>query len=905
MMFENKKKKELLENIEKRLEIAEERKENISAMTPDQAMDLLDSSYNGLSEFIVNASREYYGDNIVQTGEEETLLQRLISAFINPFSLILIGLAIVSVFTDIIFTEDKSPFAALIIFLIVLFSGVLRFTQESKSGDSARKLAEMVKTTTSVTRKGVGRYEIPMEDVVVGDIVHLAAGDMVPADARVLTANDLFINESSLTGESEPAEKFSAPLPEAAKGVLKNMVYMGSTVVSGSATCLVVAVGNSTMIGSIAKQLGAAPEEETSFEKGVNAVSTLLLRFMLVMVPFVFITNGIVSRNWFSAFLFAISIAVGLTPEMLPMLVSTCLSKGASAMADKKTVVKNLNAIQNLGSIDILCTDKTGTITQNRVVLEYNLNVTGDDDVRVLRHAFLNSYFQTGLRNLMDQSIIEYTEDMIEEGEAPELVGIHDRYKKIDEIPFDFERRRLSVVVEDQNGKRQMVTKGAVEEMLEISSFAEINGEVVPLNDDVRKQVLETVKDLNDDGMRVVAVAQKTNPSPVGAFSVKDECDMVLIGYLAFLDPPKESAAQALKALRNYGVNTKILTGDNDLVTQAVCWQVGLDADNILLGPDIDAMSDEELAAAAEKTDIFAKVTPSGKERIVRLLRKNGHAVGYMGDGINDAAAMKAADIGISVDNAVDIAKETADVILLEKNLLVLEDGIIEGRKVYANMLKYIKLAASSNFGNMFSVLTASIFLPFLPMASVQLLLLNLIYDISCTSIPWDNVDNEFILRPKEWDSGSVSKFMLWFGPISSICDILTYALLYFVVCPAVAGGKFHALADPVLIDRFIAVFQSGWFVESMWTQSLVIHLIRTGKLSFIESNASPMVYLLTTLGIGIATALPFIPYVNEALGFHPLPGQYFVVLIGVTLLYALMVSLVKRFYIKKYGDLL
>jgi Mg2+-importing ATPase len=905
MMFESKKKKELLENIEKRLEIAEERKENISAMTPDQAMDLLDSSYNGLSVFIVNASRDYYGDNIVQTGEEETLLQRLISAFINPFSLILIGLAIVSVFTDIIFTEDKSPFAALIIFLIVLFSGVLRFTQESKSGDSARKLAEMVKTTTSVTRKGVGRNEIPMEDVVVGDIVHLAAGDMVPADARVLTANDLFINESSLTGESEPAEKFSAPLPEAAKGVLKNMVYMGSTVVSGSATCLVVAVGNSTMIGSIAKQLGAAPEEETSFEKGVNAVSSLLVRFMLVMVPFVFITNGIVSRNWFSAFLFAISIAVGLTPEMLPMLVSTCLSKGASAMADKKTVVKNLNAIQNLGSIDILCTDKTGTITQNRVVLEYNLNVTGDDDVRVLRHAFLNSYFQTGLRNLMDQSIIEYTEDMIEEGEAPELVGIHDRYKKIDEIPFDFERRRLSVVVEDQNGKRQMVTKGAVEEMLEISSFAEINGEVVPLNDDVRKQVLETVKDLNDDGMRVVAVAQKTNPSPVGAFSVKDECDMVLIGYLAFLDPPKESAAQALKALRNYGVNTKILTGDNDLVTQAVCWQVGLDADNILLGPDIDAMTDEELAAAAEKTDIFAKVTPSGKERIVRLLRKNGHAVGYMGDGINDAAAMKAADIGISVDNAVDIAKETADVILLEKNLLVLEDGIIEGRKVYANMLKYIKLAASSNFGNMFSVLTASIFLPFLPMASVQLLLLNLIYDISCTSIPWDNVDNEFILRPKEWDSGSVSKFMLWFGPISSICDILTYALLYFLVCPAVAGGKFHALADPVLIDRFIAVFQSGWFVESMWTQSLVIHLIRTGKLAFIESNASPMVYLLTTLGIGIATALPFIPYVNKALGFHPLPGKYFLVLIGVTLLYALMVSLVKRFYIKKYGDLL
>lgn len=905
MAFESKKKKELLAAVEKRLEIAEERKENISAMSPEQAMDLLDSSYNGLSEFIVNASREYYGDNILQTGEEETLIQRLISAFINPFSLILIGLAIVSVFTDIIFAEEKSPFAALIIFLIVIFSGVLRFTQESRSGDSARKLAEMVKTTTSVTRKGVGREEIPMEDVVVGDIVHLAAGDMVPADARVLTANDLFINESSLTGESEPAEKMYHALPEAAKGVLKNMVYMGSTVVSGSATCLVVAVGNSTMIGSIAKQLGTVEEEETSFEKGVNAVSTLLLRFMLVMVPFVFITNGMVSRNWFSAFLFAISIAVGLTPEMLPMLVSTCLSKGASTMADKKTVVKNLNAIQNLGSIDILCTDKTGTITQNRVVLEYNLNVNGDDDIRVLRHAFLNSYFQTGLRNLMDQSIIEYTEDMIEEEETPELLGIHDRYHKIDEIPFDFERRRLSVVVEDQNGKRQMVTKGAVEEMLEISSFAEINGEVVPLTDEVRSQVLETVKDLNDDGMRVVAVAQKTNPSPVGAFSVKDECDMVLMGYLAFLDPPKESAAEALKALRNYGVTTKILTGDNDLVTQAVCWQVGLDADHILLGPDVDNMTDDELAAAAEHTDIFAKVTPSGKERIVRLLRQNGHAVGYMGDGINDAAAMKAADIGISVDNAVDIAKETADVILLEKNLLVLEDGIVEGRKVYANMLKYIKLAASSNFGNMFSVLTASILLPFLPMASVQLLLLNLIYDISCTSIPWDNVDEDFILRPKEWDAKSVSKFMLWFGPISSICDILTYVLLFFYVCPKIIGNGFFGITDPALADRFVAAFQSGWFIESMWTQSLVIHLIRTKKISFLESNASPMVFFLTSLAIALATAIPYIPFVGSALGFYPLPWSYYLVLLGVVVLYILMVSVVKAIYVKKYGELL
>lgn len=580
-------------------------------------------------------------------------------------------------------------------------------------------------------------------------------------------------------------------------------------------------------------------------------------------------------------------------------------------MSKKKTIVKNLNSIQNFGAIDILCTDKTGTLTQDKVVLEYHLNVNGDEDTRVLRHAYLNSYFQTGYKNLMDLAIINKTEEA--EAEDPRLLDLSENYVKVDEIPFDFTRRRLTTVVQDKNGKTQMVTKGAVEEMLAICSYAECDGSVQPLTDAVRRRILRTVDELNEKGFRVLAIAQKSNPSPVDAFGVKDECDMVLLGYLAFLDPPKESTAAAIKALKEHGVTTKILTGDNDKVTYTICKQVGLEVRNMLLGADIAQMSDTELAKAAEFTDVFAKLTPDQKARVVSVLRANGHTVGFMGDGINDAAAMKAADIGISVDTAVDVAKESADIILLEKDLLVLEQGIIEGRKTYANMIKYIKMTASSNFGNMFSVLAASALLPFLPMMSVHLIFLNLIYDLSCTAIPWDNVDEEFIAKPRKWDASSVGNFMIWIGPTSSIFDFTTYIFMYFVFCPMFVsnGVLFNDLANYysgtellTMQAQYIGLFQAGWFVESMWSQTLVIHMIRTPKLPFIQSNASAPVTLLTMAGIAAMTIIPFTG-LGTALGFVALPAAYFAYLIPCILLYMALATSLKKAYVRHYGELL
>ena len=561
--------------------------------------------------------------------------------------------------------------------------------------------------------------------------------------------------------------------------------------------------------------------------------------------------------------------------------------------------------------MDILCTDKTGTLTQDRVVLEYHLNVNGKDDTRVLRHAYLNSYFQTGYKNLMDLAIIHKTEEA--EAEDPKLIDLSENYVKVDEIPFDFTRRRLSTVVQDKNGKTQMVTKGAVEEMLSICSFAECDGGVQPLTDEVRRRILHTVDELNDKGFRVLAIAQKSNPSPVGAFGVKDECEMVLIGYLAFLDPPKESTADAIKALKHYGVTTKILTGDNDKVTRTICKQVGMKVRNMLLGSDIEKMSDAQLAQAAESTDVFAKLTPDQKARVVSVLRENGHTVGFMGDGINDAAAMKAADIGISVDTAVDVAKESADIILLEKDLMVLEQGIIEGRKTYANMIKYIKMTASSNFGNMFSVLAASALLPFLPMMSVHLIFLNLIYDLSCTAIPWDNVDEEFITKPRKWDASSVGSFMIWIGPTSSIFDFTTYIFMYFVFCPLfVSGGvlyndlanHYHGAQLAQMQQAYMGMFQAGWFVESMWSQTLVIHMIRTPKLPFIQSRASASLTLLTLSGITALTIIPFTPF-GAMLGFVALPVSYFAYLIPCILLYMVLATSLKKAYVRHYGELL
>lgn len=892
---------------------------NIEYMATHKVEDIkeyLNINLSGLTEDEVDESRDKYGSNKVKKEKKKSIPERLAEAFINPFTVVLICLAVVSTVTDIIFPilhmfgntkKDFNPVTVIIILTMVFVSGVLRFIQESRSGDAAAKLLAMITTTCTVTRQNKSHIEIPLDEVVVGDIVYLSAGDMIPADVRIIEAKDLFVSQSSLSGESEPIEKL-AVVCEKKDNITEytNIAFMGSNVISGSATAIVVSVGDNTLFGSMTSAI-ATESVETNFTKGVNAVSWVLIRFMLVMVPLVFVINGVTKGNWISAFLFAISIAVGLTPEMLPMIVTSCLAKGAVSMSKKKTIVKNLNSIQNFGAMDILCTDKTGTLTQDRVVLEYHLNIKGDEDSRVLRYGYLNSYFQTGYKNLMDLAIIQRTEE--EEANDSQLLDLSENYKKIDEIPFDFSRRRLTTVVQNRAGTIKMVTKGAVEEMLAICSYAEYNGNVEPITNDFRKKILDTVDDLNVKGFRVLAIARKDVEKQ--SCSVDDECDMILMGYLAFLDPPKESAAGAIKALKEHGVRTKILTGDNEKVTKTICNQVGLEVKNMLLGGDIEKMDDDELKKVAEVTDVFAKLTPSQKSRVVSVLRENGHTVGFMGDGINDAAAMKVADIGISVDTAVDVAKESADIILLEKDLMVLESGIIEGRKTFANMIKYIKMTASSNFGNMFSVLGASALLPFLPMESMHLILLNLIYDSCCSAIPWDNVDEEFIKLPKKWDASSIGKFMIWIGPTSSIFDFMTFAFMYFVFCPHFVshGVTYNNLASHFSGDElnriritYVAMFQAGWFVESMWSQSLVIHMIRTMKLPFIQSRASAPLTMLNFFGIIVITIIPF-TLLGKAIGFVALPLSFFLYLLPCVLAYMILVTAVKKAYIRYHKE--
>jgi len=879
----------------------------VSTKDADTVLKDMNTSLQGLSNVKVDEMRDLYGCNKLSYGKKKSLFRRILDAFINPFTTILFVLALVSFITDVLLadTEDQNWITVIIIMTMVVVSGFLRFIQEARSGNAAERLIKMVKTTATVKRQENGIQEIPLEDLVVGDIVYLSAGDMVPADVRILKAKDLFINQSALTGESEPIEKVSNIVQQGEYDSITeypNLAFMGTNVVSGSATCVVIATGNDTLFGSIAKSLTAKPIQ-TSFEKGVNSVSWVLIRFMLVMVPVVLFINGFTKGDWLNAFLFAISIAVGLTPEMLPMIVTTSLARGAVVMSRKKVIIKNLNSIQNLGAIDVLCTDKTGTLTQDKVVLMYYWDVHGKEDVRVLRHAFLNSYYQTGLKNLMDISIIERTKEL--STNEITLQNLFDTYVKVDEIPFDFERRRMSVVISNKSGKTELITKGAVEEILSICKYVEYKGKLEPISDEIKDEILSTVNRLNEDGMRTIAVAHKHDVQPGELFSVKDEKDMILIGYLAFLDPPKETAAAAIKALNEHGVAVKILTGDNDRVTRCVCKQVGLKVVNMLLGSDIEQMSKDELKEAVEVTNVFAKLSPQQKATIVSLLRENGHTVGYMGDGINDANAMKASDVGISVDTAVDIAKESAHVILLEKDLMVLENGIIEGRKTYGNMIKYIKMTASSNFGNVFSVLIASAYLPFLPMAAVHLILLNLIYDLSCTSLPWDNVDKEFLRVPRKWDASSISKFMLWIGPTSSVFDITTYLLMYFIICPAMTGGQlFHQITDPTIQKYYIALFQSGWFIESMWSQTLVIHMIRTPKIPFIQSRASLPVMLLTFTGIAVLTIIPFTA-LGKAIGLTALPAVYFAWLALTIVCYMTLATLIKNLYVRKYGSLL
>lgn len=882
----------------------------------DELFAELGSRKEGLAADQVERAREFYGTNAMAQAAKRPMPLRFLAAFADPFTYILVFIAAVSVLTDWVFASggDRDLSTPLIIGAMVLVSGVLRFVQDEKSTVAAEALAEMVESCAEVERDGDGGNETPIDEIVVGDVVHLSSGDVVPADLRIFAARDLFVSQASLTGESEPVEKRAelgtATQAEASSLTdLEDIAFMGSTVISGNARGIVVATGARTMFGEATGTL-TGRKRETSFDAGIKSTSRLLMRLMVVMLPIVFGISGVTKGDWVSALLFSLSVAVGLTPEMLPMLVTTCLGKGAVDLSRDHVIVKRLDAIQDLGAVDVLCTDKTGTLTEDRIVLERHLDVNGREDARVLRYAFLNSYFSTGVKNLVDAAIVERalaegTDEVgaVTNGTAVTAEELACRYHSIDELPFDFERRRLSAVVGDADGRTRMVTKGALEEVLAVCTEVEVDGRVLPLTDELVAHVVEQGAALAAEGMRVLGVARKDEPAGTGSLTVEDERDMVLIGYLAFLDPPKESSAAAVRALAAHGVATKVLTGDSPRVATHVCRAIGIPAERVLDGNEVEAMDDGQLAAAVQEVSIFAKLSPAQKARVVSALRGLGHAVAYMGDGVNDAAAMRESDCGISVDSAVDVAREAADIILLEKDLMVLEHGIECGRRTHANMIKYVKMTVSSNFGNIFSVLVAALFLPFLPMTAVQLLLLNLIYDLTCTAVPWDNVDDEAIARPRRWDTTSVRRFMVAFGPLSSVFDILTFAGLFWVVCPAVAGGAWGAL-DAAGQALFVGTFQAGWFVESMLTQTLVVHLIRTEKTPFIGSRAAWPLCALGASGIAVACALPFTP-MGAALDFCALPGAFWGLLAVMVAGYAAVVCLAKRRYLRRNDSLL
>ena len=860
------------------------------------------TSLKGLDQEQVEESRDLYGENTITKGQEDSIFKKIYESIINPFTIILLVIAFISLVTNVWLAKpgQEDPTTSIIIVVLVLISGGIRFVQELRSDKATTNLSKMIVNTATVIRDGL-EQELPIDELVVGDLVKLSAGDMIPADVILFESRDFFVQQSGLTGESDAVEKLALnkAIGQNVDSLLEaeSLAFMGTNVISGSATAMVLAVGDDTMMGAIEQTLNTY-DEPTSFEREMNSISWLLIRLMLVMVPIVFFANGLTDGDWLEAGVFALSVGVGLTPEMLPMIITASLAKGSIIMAKEKVVIKKLNAIQDLGAIDILCTDKTGTLTQDEIVLEYPLDIHGDLDMAVLRRAYLNSHFQTGLKNLMDRAIISRTEK--ESKEHAILQNLDTSFQKIDELPFDFERRRMSVIVKDDSNVVSMVTKGALEEMLTISTHVEYRGEVIPLTEDIRQEVLAEVGQLNRQGLRVLGVGYKSGLREDYAYVVTDESDMILTGYLAFLDPPKPSAAPAIQALLEHGVRTKILTGDNEKVTQAICEKVGLDVEHMLLGADIDQMTDQELAEVVEKVTVFAKLSPDQKARIILQLKKNGHGVGYMGDGINDAPSMKVADVGISVDTAVDIAKETADVILLDKDLMVLETGIVEGRKVYANMTKYIKMTVSSNFGNIFSLLVASIFLPFLPMAPVHLIVLNLVYDLSCVALPFDNVDQDFLKQPHTWEAKSITRFMVWMGPISSVFDILTFIFLYFIIVPLVTGHHYVHGSESAL--QFIILFQTGWFIESMWSQTMVIHMLRTAKVPFVQSRPAWLVILTTLVAAIFVTSLPYGPLVN-ILRLAPLGLPYFLFLTLTIFLYMICVTTIKNFYIKKYKE--
>ena len=863
---------------------------------PGGLLKSLGSHVDGLSTERAEAIRDDVGPNEVVADRPMPWWEHLWHCYRNPFNLLLTLLAGVSYATD-----DLR--ATIVIGSMVLLSTVLRFVQESRSNKAADRLKAMVSNKATVLRRALAseaadeaeqffaiqlhpkaahREEVPMKDLVPGDVIVLSAGDMIPADARVLTAKDLFVSQAAMTGESLPVEKFvEARTTDGDALELENLLFMGTNVVSGAGMAVVLETGGNTYFGALARRVTATDRAPTAFQTGINRVSWLLIRFMLVMAPLVLLINGFTKGDWVEAFLFALSVAVGLTPEMLPMIVTSTLAKGAVVLSKKRVIVKRLDAIQNFGAMNVLCTDKTGTLTQDRIFLERHIDVDGEASQEVLKMAYLNSHYQTGLKNLLDVAVLQHAELTIE-------MAITTAYRKVDEIPFDFQRRRMSVVVSEREDHHELICKGALEEILAVCTCVrEAGGGDVPLSHERLEEIRTATAELNEQGLRVVAVAMKEVPPTREHYSVADESSLTLIGYVAFLDPPKESTKPALAALKAHGIEVKILTGDNERVTAKVCREVGLEQRGVMLGSAVEAMSDAELTIAVATNNVFAKLSPAQKERIVAVLKSAGNVVGFMGDGINDAPALRAADIGISVDSAVDIAKEAADIILLEKSLMVLEEGVIEGRRTFANMLKYIKMTASSNFGNVFSVLIASAFLPFLPMLPLQLLVQNLLYDISQIAIPFDNVDPEMLVKPQRWNPDDLSRFMIWFGPLSSLFDIVTFVLLWYVFK---ANSPEHQ-----------TFFQSGWFVEGLVSQTLIVHMIRTRKLPFIQSRAAWPLLVMT--GIVVATGIFFaMGPVAHYFKMEPLPPLFFVLLVGILVAYVAFTQVMKTVYSRRYG---
>jgi len=846
----------------------------LSGLTPEASCARLSSDMAGLEPQEAVQRLAIHGRNLVTRERQPTVIAELWGRARNPLNALLAALAGMAYLLG-------DTRAAVVIAVMIVLAVATAFMQEHRSNNAAARLQAMVKTTAAVRRRGgAGDFvEVPIETLVPGDVVRLSAGDMIPADLRLLEAKDLFINQSALTGEAMPAEKFAHPCARhpGQPFDLPNMCFMGANVVSGYGTGVIVRTGSRTFFGALADEI-AGRRLPTAFDRGIDRFTWLMIRFMLVMVPLVFLINGLTKHDWLEALFFAVAVAVGLTPEMLPMIVTVNLAKGAMAMSRVKVIVKRLHSIQNFGAMDVLCADKTGTLTQDRIILKRHLDIRGEESERVLQYAYLNSHFQSGLKNLLDVAVLQHAE-------VHRTLGVDQGYAKVDEVPFDFSRRRMSVVVSQPDGKHVLVCKGAVEEIFAVCTRYEVGGASGELDPGHFETAREEMIALNSDGFRVVAVAYKELGEHKGAYSVADERDLTLLGYIAFLDPPKESAGPAIAALAGKGVRLKVLTGDNEVVTRKVCHDVKLDPGEILLGSRIETMSEDELADAAWRTAVFAKLSPAQKERIIKALQRKGHVVGFLGDGINDSPALRSADVGISVDSAVDIAKESADIILLEKSLLVLQQGVLEGRKVFGNITKYIKMGASSSFGNMFSVLGASLFLPFLPMAPIQVLTNNLLYDFSQTAIPTDHVDEDYLASPRRWDIDNIFKFMVFIGPISSIFDYATYGMMLFV---------FDAWNNA-------ALFQTGWFVESLLTQTLIIHIIRTARIPFIESRASPALIATTVIISGVGIALPY-TWAAAALGFTPLPWLYWPLVAAMLLAYAVLTHLTKAWFVRRWG---